>query len=147
MLCPSCKKSDTKVIDSRDEDVQVKRRRCCLKCHYRFTTYETFESPKLRVIKKDNSLEEFCADKLARGIKLALEKRPFSNDQIQEIIDQTVQQILDLKSNPIPSREIGNIVLEILRKKDDVAYLRFLSVYKKFGSAKKFQKEAEKLSN
>ena len=147
MLCPSCKKSDTKVVDSRDEDVQVKRRRCCLKCDYRFTTYETFESPKLRVLKKDGDTEEFCAEKLARGIKLALEKRPFNDDQMQDIISQIEQQIISLKMNPVPTREIGNIVLELLRKKDDVAYLRFLSVYKKFGSAKKFQKEAEKLSS
>lgn len=147
MLCPSCKKSDTKVIDSRDEDIQVKRRRCCLKCNYRFTTYETFESPRLRVIKKNGDLEEFCSEKIARGVKLALEKRPFNEDQTQDIINQIEQQIISLKINPVPSKEIGNIVLELLRKKDDVAYLRFLSVYKKFGSAKKFQKEAEKLSN
>lgn len=147
MLCPSCKKSDTKVVDSRDEDIQVKRRRSCLKCDYRFTTYETFEIPKLRVIKKDNSVEEFCAEKLSRGIKLSLEKRPFTEEQTRDIIDQIIQQVLNLKMNPVPSREIGNIVLEMLRKKDDVAYLRFLSVYKKFGSAKKFQEEAEKLSN
>lgn len=147
MLCPSCKKSDTRVIDSRDEDIQVKRRRCCLKCDYRFTTFETFESPKLRVIKKDNTVEEFCSEKLARGIKLALEKRPFNEEQTQEIIHQIEQQVLSLKINPVPSKEIGNIVLETLRKKDDVAYLRFLSVYKKFGSARKFQKEAEKLSS
>jgi len=147
MLCPSCKKSDTKVLDSRDEEVQVKRRRSCFKCGYRFTTYETFESPKLRVIKKDGSLEQFCSEKLARGVKLALEKRPFNSDQIQEIITQIEQQVISLKKNPIPSKEIGDIVLEMLRKKDDVAYLRFLSVYKKFGSAKKFQKEAEKLSS
>lgn len=91
--------------------------------------------------------EEFCAEKLARGIKLALEKRPFNDDQMQDIISQIEQQIISLKMNPVPTREIGNIVLELLRKKDDVAYLRFLSVYKKFGSAKKFQKEAEKLSS
>lgn len=147
MLCPSCKKSDTKVIDSRDEDIQVKRRRCCLKCDYRFTTYETFESPKLQVIKKKGNVEQFSLEKLTRGIKLALEKRPFNNDQIQDIINQVEQQIINLKINPVSSKEIGNIILELLRKKDDVAYLRFLSVYKKFGSAKKFQKEAEKLGN
>jgi transcriptional repressor NrdR len=99
------------------------------------------------VIKKDNSVEEFCSEKLARGIKLAFEKRPFNEVQTQEIIHLIEQQVLSLKMNPVPSKEIGNIVLETLRKKDDVAYLRFLSVYKKFGSAKKFQKEAEKLSS
>lgn len=147
MLCPSCKKSNTQVLDSRDEEIQVKRRRRCLKCDYRFTTYETIESPRLRVLKKDGNIEQFCSEKLARGIKLALEKRPFSEEQIKDIITQIEQQVISLKKNPVPSREIGNIVLEILRKKDDVAYLRFLSVYKKFGSAAKFKKEAEKLSN
>lgn len=147
MLCPSCKKSDTRVWDSRDEDIQVKRRRQCLKCNYRFTTYETIESPRLRVLKKDGTVEQYIPEKLAHGIKLAMEKRPFSNAQTEEIISQIEQQVVDLKKNPVSSREIGNFVLETLRKKDDVAYLRFLSVYKKFGSAKKFQKEAEKLSS
>ena len=147
MLCPSCKKSDSKVLDSRDEDLFVRRRRECLKCKYRFTTFEYFESPKLKVSKRDGSVEAYSFDKLSRGIRLALEKRPFSPARVDQFIAEIEQEVMTIGKKIVSSREIGDIVLEKLRLLDDVAYLRFLSVYKKFGSAKKFQKEAEKLSN
>lgn len=147
MLCPSCKKSDSKVLDSRDEDIFVRRRRECLKCRHRFTTYEYFESLKLKVSKRDGSIEAYSSDKLARGIRLALEKRPFIPSRIDQLVIEIEQDIMKIGKKIVSSREIGDIVLEKLRLLDDVAYLRFLSVYKKFGSAKKFQKEAEKLSS
>lgn len=147
MLCPSCKKSDSKVLDSRDEDIFVRRRRECLKCKHRFTTFEYFESPKLKVAKRDGAVEAYSSDKLARGIRLALEKRPFDTKRVDQFVAETEQDIMKLGKKIVSSREVGDIVLEKLRLLDDVAYLRFLSVYKKFGSAKKFQKEAEKLSN
>lgn len=147
MLCPLCKKSDTKVLDSRDEDSQVKRRRECLRCRYRFTTYEKIEPPHIKVIKRDGSREVYSRDKLGHGIKLALEKRPFSRDQIDEIIRNIEQDLINRHKKEIQSREIGETVVKKLREIDEVAYLRFVSVFKKFSSAKKFQKEAEKLSN
>lgn len=147
MLCPSCKKSDSKVLDSRDEDIFVRRRRECLKCRNRFTTFEYFESPKLKVAKRDGSVEAFSSDKLSRGIRLALEKRPFSPARVDQSITEIEQDVMKIGKKIVTSRGIGDIVLEKLRLLDDVAYLRFLSVYKKFGSAKKFQKEAEKLSS
>lgn len=147
MLCPMCKKSDTKVLDSRDEDTFVRRRRQCLKCEYRFTTFEKADLPNIKITKRDGSCQDYNRDKLARGIKLALEKRPFSCQQVDEIINQIEQIILNKHKKEISSREIGEVVVEKLRQIDEVAYLRFVSVFKKFGSAKKFQKEAEKFSS
>jgi len=144
MLCPLCKISDTKVLDSRDEDIFVRRRRECLKCDYRFTTFERVDPPSLKVIKRDGTQEDFDHEKLARGIKLALEKRPFSSIQTDVIISQIEHTIVNNHKKAIDSKEIGEIVVKKLRDIDEVAYIRFVSVFKKFGSAKKFQKEAEK---
>lgn len=146
MLCPECKKSDTKVLDSRDDDRLIRRRRECLRCHYRFTTYERIESPRLKVIKRNGMSEEYQREKLAHGINLALEKRPVSTNQIEGIIDSIEHEITKLKTKFISSKQIGKFVIEKLKEVDEVAYLRFLSVYKSFGSASKFQKEAEKLT-
>jgi len=145
MLCPECKKSDTKVLDSRDENRFVRRRRQCLKCKYRFTTYERVESPKIQVVKRDLAIEKYNRTKLAKGVYLALEKRPVSKDQIETLIDDVEYEVSKLKTKVITSRQLGDIVIKKLKESDEVAYLRFLSVYKSFGSAKKFQKEAEKL--
>lgn len=145
MLCPLCKKSDTKVLDSRDEDSFVRRRRACLKCSYRFTTFEKIEPPHLKVRKRDGACEMYSRDKLARGINLAFEKRPFNCQQVEDFIRQIEENIIHQHRKEISSKEIGDLVIEKLRITDEVAYLRFLSVFKKFGSAKKFQQEAEKL--
>lgn len=145
MLCPACKKSDTKVLDSRDEASFVRRRRECIKCRYRFTTYEKIEPVKLHVIKRDGSIQDYEREKLSRGIHRAFEKRPFSKEQIENFVEEIEGILLVSNIKKIPSRQIGNIVLDKLKSIDEVAYLRFLSVYKGFGSAKKFQTEAEKL--
>ncbi len=146
MLCPECKKSDTKVLDSRDDSRLIRRRRECLRCLYRFTTYERIESPRLKVIKRNGISEDYDREKLARGIRLALEKRPISCNQIEGTIDNIAHDITKLKTKYITSKQIGKFVIERLKEVDEVAYLRFLSVYKSFGSASKFQKEAEKLT-
>jgi transcriptional repressor NrdR len=145
MQCPACKKSDTKVLDSRDESLFVRRRRECLKCHFRFTTYEKTEPFKIQVLKRNGIIEEYQREKLGRGIYLALEKRPFTKDQIESFIDEIERTIITLNIKKIPSRQIGDLVTDKLKSVDEVAYLRFLSVYKGFGSARKFQTEAEKL--
>ena len=147
MLCPLCKKSDTKVLDSRDEDIFVRRRRECIKCTYRFTTFEKADSPRLKVKKRDGSCEDFSHDKLSRGISLAFEKRPFSCNQVDEIIREIEENIIHQHKKEISSKIIGDMVIDKLRSVDEVAYLRFASVFKKFGSARKFQREAEKLFN
>ena len=146
MTCPECKKSDTKVLDSRDDSRIIRRRRECLRCRYRFTTYERIESPRLKVIKRSGGVEDYSRLKLSKGISLALEKRPVSPAQIETILDGIEHEITRLKTKYISTKQIGNFVIAKLKETDEVAYLRFLSVYKSFGSASKFQKEAEKLA-
>ena len=146
MLCPECKKSGTKVLDSRNEKRFVRRRRECKRCKFRFTTYERIEPPKIQIIKRTGAAEDYQRIKLANGIHLAFEKRPISLNQIESIIDDVEYEISRLKSKMIHTRQIGDIVISKLKETDEVAYLRFLSVYKSFGSAKKFQREAEKLN-
>lgn len=145
MLCPECKKPETQVLDSRGEERFVRRRRACLGCGYRFTTYERIESPRIRIKKRSGTLEDYQREKLGRGVHLALEKRPFSLNQIEAIIDDIEHRITKSKAREITSKQVGEIVIKKLKEVDEVAYLRFLSVYKSFGSALKFQKEAEKL--
>lgn len=146
MQCPECKKSDTKVLDSRDDERTIRRRRECLRCHYRFTTYEHIESPRIKVIKRTGATEDYKREKLAHGICLALEKRPVTDNQIEDIIDEIEHEITRLKTKFISSKQIGKFTIDKLKETDAVGYLRFLSVYKSFGSASKFQKEAEKLT-
>ncbi|MCX6808188.1 MAG: transcriptional regulator NrdR [Candidatus Berkelbacteria bacterium] len=146
MLCPECKKSDTKVLDSRDDNRLIRRRRECLRCKYRFTTYEKIEPPKIKVIKRTGLGQDYSREKLSRGIYLACEKRPLSINQIEQIIDSIEHDITKLKTRFITSKQIGKFAIDHLKISDEVAYLRFLSVYKSFSSASKFQKEAEKLT-
>ncbi len=146
MFCPECKKSDTKVLDSRSEERFIRRRRECLRCKFRFTTYERIDPPKIQVVKRNGIVEDYQRTKVSKGIHLALEKRPFGSNQIEAIIDDVEHEMTRLKSKMIHSRQIGDIIIGKLKEADEVAYLRFLSVYKSFGSAKKFQREAEKLN-
>jgi len=148
MVCPFCAHLETKVIDSREtgDGKVIRRRRECLKCQKRFSTYEQLELLNFAVIKKNGNKEEYKREKLENGIKKALEKRPIEDKKIEEAIDE-IEYNLHLKGNcEIQSKEIGKLVLEKLRELDDVAYLRFASVYKGFGSAETFVKEAEKLT-
>ena len=147
MLCPICKKSDTRVLDSRDEKQFVRRRRECLDCAYRFTTFEKIDSPKIKVRKRNGLLQEYSREKLSDGIATALEKRPFDKHKLEEIITDIEQEIIRRPKPEVKSVEIGEMAIIRLKDLDEVAYLRFMSVFKKFGSAKKFQREAEKLSN
>jgi transcriptional repressor NrdR len=148
MVCPFCAHLETKVIDSREtgDGKVIRRRRECLKCQKRFSTYEQLELLNFAVIKKNGNKEEYKREKLESGIRKALEKRPLEDKKIEEAIDE-IEYNLYLKGNcEIQSKEIGKLVLEKLRELDDVAYLRFASVYKGFGSAETFVKEAEKLT-
>lgn len=146
MLCPECKKSDSKVLDSRNEERFVRRRRECLRCKFRFTTYERIDPPKIQVVKRNGAIEDYQRSKMAKGIYLAFEKRPFGPYQIEAIINDIEHEISRLKSKMVHTRQIGDFATQKLKEADEVAYLRFLSVYKSFGSARKFQKEAEKLN-
>lgn len=146
MLCPECKKSDTHILDSRNEIRFVRRRRECLRCKFRFTTYERIEPPKIQVLKRNGTCEDYQRPKVSKGIYLAFEKRPFGPNNIESIIDDVEHELSRLKSKMIHTRQIGDIITRKLKEVDEVAYLRFLSVYKSFGSARKFQREAEKLN-
>ena len=148
MNCPFCNNTDTRVVDSREtnEGKITRRRRECPKCEARFSTYEEVELLRLSVVKKDGRKEDYDKRKIERGIKKALEKRPISREKIAKIIGDIEYEIQSKEANEITSKEIGKIVLEKLKETDDVAYLRFASVYKSFGSAESFKKEADKIT-
>ncbi len=147
MICPFCSHAETKVIDSREssEGKVIRRRRQCLKCHKRFSTYEQLELLNFAVAKKDGRKEEYQREKLEGGIRKALEKRPLDDKKIEEIIDEIEFDLHQKGDCEVSSKEIGSLVLGKLKEVDDVAYLRFASVYKGFGSAESFRKEMEKL--
>lgn len=145
MQCTECKKGDTRVIDSRDDEKTIRRRRECLKCSFRFTTYEKIESPLIKIEKRDGRIENYDKNKIKSGILKSVEKRPVSDEQISELLDNIEHEIVMLGKKIVPSVEIGSIVSKKLQKVDDVAYLRFISVYKSFSSAKSFEDEAKKL--
>jgi len=149
MLCPFCNYPETKVIDSRDtsDGKVIRRRRECLKCQKRFSTYEQLELLNFVVIKKDGRKEEYKREKLENGIRKALEKRPIDDKKIEETVDEIEYKLQLDKNCEVPTKTIGKLVLEKLKELDDVAYLRFASVYKGFGSAETFAREAEKIQN
>ena len=147
MKCPECKVQDTKVIESRDlEDGEsIRRRRECLKCGFRFTTYERVEKPVLVVVKKDGRRELFNREKLGTGIYKSCEKRPISQAKIEGVISEIEKELRTTKENEIQSSEIGDLVMNRLKSLDDVAYIRFASVYKSFGDLDSFKKELESI--
>jgi len=147
MRCPFCGAQDTKVIDSRlfgDGD-QVRRRRQCALCKERFTTYETAELNLPRVIKQDGSRVPFDGRKLASGMTRALEKRPVGTDQVEEALSRIRRRLLATGDREVPSRQIGEWVMDELRGMDQVAYVRFASVYRKFEDVNAFREEIERL--
>ncbi len=143
MRCPSCGHPESKVIDSRDldEGKAIRRRRECLKCGSRFTTYERIEATNFFVIKKDGRREKFSRDKLRAGIEKACEKRPISSDQIEHLITGIERELGAGAEMEIPSARIGELVMERLRELDEVAYIRFASVYRSFADLATFEKE------
>lgn len=147
MHCIKCKKSETRVVDSRDDGKTVRRRRECFSCNFRFTTYEKSEVPVFKVEKRNGDKEGYKREKIYHGIKKSLEKRPFSDDKINLVVDDIEQKIIALQKSIVPSQIIGKIVSKELKKLDEVAYLRFMSVYKSFSSAKSFASEASKLTS
>ncbi len=138
MRCPFCNYEDTKVVDSRPVEGRKRRRRECVKCGRRFTTYESVEMPVLFVLKKDNSIEMFDRNKLVQGIATAVKKRPVSSDEITRIVDGIESYCANNMLNQIESAQIGDMVLSALKDIDHVAYVRFASVYKQFSDVKSF---------
>jgi transcriptional repressor NrdR len=149
MKCPFCKSDDTQVIDSRvsDDGESIRRRRRCTGCNKRFTTYETVELHMPQVVKQDGSRTEFDLDKLRTSFMRALHKRPVPTQMVDESIATITQEVLSLGEREIMSRRIGEMVMRELRRLDQVAYIRFASVYKSFEGIDDFQdaiKEARK---
>ena len=143
MRCPFCSFGESKVIDSRptEENNSIRRRRECLKCGQRFTTYEKLESIALVVIKKDESRQPFNRNKVLKGIITACEKRPISLAQMENIADEIESELAQAMDREIKSTQIGEMVMERLRVLDEVAYVRFASVYKQFSDIETFMEE------
>lgn len=147
MKCPFCQHADTKVTDSRmtDDGNAIRRRRECLSCHRRFTTYELVEEAPLMVIKRDGHREMFDGDKLLRGLMRACEKREVSVEQIKELVASVERELRNRLVQEISSEELGEVVLAKLSDLDPVAYIRFASVYRRFSGLKDFMAELETL--
>lgn len=147
MKCPYCSYYDTSVLDSRDsEDLgSIRRRRECLKCEKRFTTYERVDMVDLIVLKKDGRREQFDKKKLMTGMLKATEKRPVTLDQIEKAVDEIERELRRRESIEIPSAEMGEVVMNKLKSLDEVAYIRFASVYRSFDNLETFEKEVKNL--
>ncbi len=147
MKCPFCGFDDSKVVDSRpaDEGMSIRRRRECLKCLKRFTTYETVERIPLMVIKRDGSREAYDRQKLLGGLVKSCEKRPVSQKQLEKIVDIVEQKVFGSLESEVQSKNIGELVMEQLRQLDEVAYVRFASVYRQFKDINTFMEELSTL--
>ena len=147
MKCPYCNAQDTKVIDSRpaDDNSSKRRRRQCEKCGKRFTTYEKLETMPLMVIKKDRSRETYDRSKIESGIIHSCHKRPVSTQQINAMIDEIENQIFNMEEKEVETTVIGELVMRKLKQLDEVAYVRFASVYREFKDVNTFMEELGKL--
>ena len=147
MECPYCHNIETKVTDSRDTGaLSIRRRRECLKCGKRFTTYEYIEMQPIYVIKKDGRREKFERQKIRHGIEKACEKRPVSHEKIEELIEKIEERIRRSGKEEIESKQIGEYVMEALKETDHVAYIRFASVYRSFADISSFEEEIKNLT-
>ncbi|WP_156291427.1 transcriptional regulator NrdR [Oceanobacillus salinisoli] len=149
MRCPNCQYKNTKVFDSRptDEGRSIRRRRECEKCGYRFTTFERMEEPPLIVVKKDGTRQEFSREKLVRGLIKACEKRPVPLEKIESIALEVERDLRNAGSSEVDSKEIGEKVMDLLADVDEVAYVRFASVYRQFKDISVFLNELKDLIN
>jgi transcriptional repressor NrdR len=145
MDCPFCGHTDSRVIDSRDSEGGIRRRRECLRCRGRFTTYERPQRPSLFVIKKDKRREEFNKDKLLSGIRKACEKRPLESSAVDRLADDIETELYQQGKTEIPTSLIGDMVMEKLRALDYIAYIRFASVYREFKDVTDFKREVDNL--
>ncbi|MDR2977226.1 MAG: transcriptional regulator NrdR [Streptococcaceae bacterium] len=132
MKCPRCQSENFKVLDTRASDDAVRRRRECVSCGFRFTTYERIEQPTLLVVKKDNTREVFDREKIMRGIIRSAQKRPISVEKIEETVEAIEKKIRSLGENEVQSEQIGEFVMAALAKLDEITYVRFASVYRSF---------------
>jgi transcriptional repressor NrdR len=147
MKCPYCAFQDSKVVDSRSIDDGIRRRRQCLHCHARFTTYERFHAYSFMVIKKDGRREEFSRDKLTAGIRKACAKRPVSNDDIEGVVNRVEEDLHHLGKIEVSSSAVGELVIKHLKQLDRIAYIRFASVYREFADIESFRRELDALTH
>ena len=149
MRCPFCGCEDTQVKDSRptEDSAVIRRRRVCLTCNFRFTTFERVQLRELTVVKKDGQREPFERDKLARSVQISLRKRPVEGERVERAINSIVRQLESSGETEIPSDMIGELVMETLATLDQVAYVRFASVYRNFREAKDFGEFIGRLGN
>ena len=149
MRCPSCASLDTQVKDSRptEDSAAIRRRRVCLTCNFRFTTFERVQLRELTVIKRNGRRVPFDRDKLLRSVQIALRKRPVDPERVEQMVSKVVRELESLGENEVSSETIGEAVMEQLRDVDDVAYVRFASVYKNFREAKDFETALAELSD
>lgn len=147
MKCPFCNQENTRVIDSRpaDDNSSIRRRRLCDECGKRFTTYEKVETIPLIVIKKDNNRETYDRSKIEAGVLRACHKRPIPLKQINELIDSVEQEIFNREERELPSKVIGELIMNKLKDLDSVAYVRFASVYREFKDVNTFMDELKKI--
>lgn len=146
MKCPYCSSEELKVVDKREaDDNTTRRRRECLSCEKRFTTYERIESVELVVVKKDGRRERFSREKMKVGILKACEKRPVSAEKIDKVVNDIEAELRSYDSIEIPGSKVGELVMKKLKALDKVAYIRFASVYREFGDLESFEKELKKL--
>ena len=147
MKCCFCGHTESKVIDSRptDEGASIRRRRECLACGKRFTTYETIETVSVMVVKKDKSREAFDREKLLKGLLHACEKRPVPVKQLENLVDEVETTVQNMLEREVTSEAIGEMVMERLKKIDDIAYIRFASVYRQFRDIDSLNEEVSKL--
>jgi transcriptional repressor NrdR len=148
MFCPACLHPDTKVIDSRvaSDGLSIRRRRECGECSFRFSTYEEVEILDLAVVKRDGRKESYTREKLMRGLKRSLEKRPVGEEKFRKLMNLIERDIQVLRKSEVLSGEIGQIVMKHLRETDQVAFIRFASVYQSFQDINEFQAELDKLT-
>ena len=145
MKCPYCGFSDSKVTDSRDAEGGIRRRRRCLGCGQRFTTFETVRATTPVIIKKDQRREEFNREKLSRGIRKACEKRPLPTGTIDKLVDDIEAELQKMGKAEVPSSVVGELVMERLKKLDHIAYIRFASVYRDFADITSLKREIAEL--
>jgi transcriptional repressor NrdR len=147
LKCPECGYLDSKVLDSRpsEEGNTIRRRRECDKCHHRFTTYEKIEEYPIMVVKKNNVRQPFSREKVMNGLLRACEKRPISVEQIEEVVNQVEQELKNTLKKEVTSSDIGELVMKYLKELDEIAYVRFASVYRQFKDISVFVKEVNEL--
>ena len=145
MQCPHCGYADSRVVDTRDTSAGIRRRRECLSCHERFTTYEYLASQSIQIVKRDNRREDFDREKLLAGVRKACAKRPIRSEDVENLVNQVEAELANRGRREFASREVGQMVMERLRELDQVAYIRFASVYLPIDDLEALRREIDRL--